>query len=60
MTGLLRACWYVYREYGLLAALRSFRCGWIWGREVQRRHRERMTEIADVNEYHRSAFKKSL
>ena len=40
MTGLLKACWYVYREYGLLAALRSFRCGWIWGRIARNRKRK--------------------
>jgi hypothetical protein len=37
VIGLLKACYHVYRNHGIIAAVRAWRCGWWFGREKRRR-----------------------
>jgi len=60
MTRLLWTAFSIARKHGILAGLRAACFGYWWGREMRRRHSERMAEIADVNEYHRAAANKPL
>lgn len=56
MIRLIEAALGVANRHGIAAGWRAFWCGFWWGRKTRIRHRERMAEIRDVNEYHRAAF----